>query len=456
MPNNYVLLDRIELNATAASVTFDNIPQSGYTDLKLVYSARTNVSSTSDHILMQFNNSTTSLTGKRLVGNGAAAASYSVTSGPAGQSSGNTSTANTFGSGEIYIPNYRGSTNKSWSADGVSENNATSAAAEINAGLWSNTAAITSIKLIQEVGTAFLANSTFSLYGLAQVGTTPAIAPKADGGNVIGTDGTYWYHAFLSNGTFTPQVGLSCQYLVIAGGASGGQANGGGGGGGAGGYRSSVTGESSGGGASAESPLSLIANTSYTVTVGAGGAKVGSGSTLVGNDGNDSTFATITSTKGGGGAADATPVGRSGGSGGGGAGSAGTNAGGAGTANQGRAGGSGSSDEATYRSYGGGGGASVAGANGSTSASTGANGGNGIASSITGSSVTRAGGGGGGQVTGGTGGTGGGGAGGNRVTDGGDGTINTGSGGGGNGKVSPNANNGAGGSGIVIIRYLVA
>jgi len=39
MPNNYVLLDRIELNADAASVTFDNIPQSGYTDLKLVVSA---------------------------------------------------------------------------------------------------------------------------------------------------------------------------------------------------------------------------------------------------------------------------------------------------------------------------------------------------------------------------------------------------------------------------------
>jgi hypothetical protein len=37
---NYVLLERIELNASAASVTFANIPQTGYTDLKVVLSAR--------------------------------------------------------------------------------------------------------------------------------------------------------------------------------------------------------------------------------------------------------------------------------------------------------------------------------------------------------------------------------------------------------------------------------
>ncbi len=39
MPANYVLLERIELNASAASITFSNIPQSGYTDLKLIVSS---------------------------------------------------------------------------------------------------------------------------------------------------------------------------------------------------------------------------------------------------------------------------------------------------------------------------------------------------------------------------------------------------------------------------------
>ena len=78
---------------------------------------------------------------------------------------------------------------------------------------------------------------------------------------------------FKTDGTFTIPSRiplLDVQYLVIAGG--GGGAGGRGAGGGAGGYRSSVTSESSGGGASAESALTVVPNTNYTVTVGAGGA----------------------------------------------------------------------------------------------------------------------------------------------------------------------------------------
>jgi hypothetical protein len=444
MPSeNYILLERTELNASAASVTFANIPQTGYTDLKIVYSARTNAGGTSDHILMQLNGSTTSLSGIRLVGNGAATASYSVSTGPAGQSNGSGSTANTFGSGEIYIPNYAGSTNKSWSADGVSENNATgvgSAAAEFNAGLWSNTAAITSIRLIQEIGTAFLAGSTFSLYGIAALGTTPAIAPKADGGNIIDYDGTYWIHTFLTSGTFTPQVGLTCDYLVIAGGGSGGKGlttntvptGDKTGGGGAGGYISSLT--ASGGGGAALSPIVVTSGTSYGITVGAGGSNT---SGVLGT-GSNSTFSTVTASGGGQGGnsqAGATSYsnGQPGGSGGGAAGYSGTRSGGTGTTNQGYAGGTGSSNEIDYRSHGGGGGAGAVGGNGNTS-SPGVDGagGAGLSNSITGSAVTR-------------------GVGGNGGNGGASGTANTGNGGGGN-----TGTPGAGGSGIVIIRYPAA
>jgi hypothetical protein len=75
-----------------------------------------------------------------------------------------------------------------------------------------------------------------------------------------------------------------------------------------------------------------------------------------------------------------------------------------------------------------------------------------LASSITGTSVTRGGGGGGGSsdggsVTPGSGGSGGGGAGGK--TSGTAGTVNTGGGGGG----TDGGTGGAGGSGIVIIKY---
>ena len=67
----------------------------------------------------------------------------------------------------------------------------------------------------------------------------------------------------------TGHLGLSVDYLVVAGGAAGGNGNNAGGGG-AGGLRSTVT--ATGGGGSLESPLTLAFNTSYTVTVGAGGA----------------------------------------------------------------------------------------------------------------------------------------------------------------------------------------
>lgn len=165
MANTYELINSVILTGSQSSIDFTVIP-STFTDLKVVYSARTNRSATSDHILMQLNGSTTSLTGKRLTGNGSAAQSYSTTSGAAGEATGDTATANTFGNAEIYIPNYAGSTNKSWSSDGVAETNAASVGMDLDAGLWSNTAAITSIKLIPEVGSLFLINSTAYLYGV--------------------------------------------------------------------------------------------------------------------------------------------------------------------------------------------------------------------------------------------------------------------------------------------------
>jgi Putative Ig domain len=165
---------------------------------------------------------------------------------------------------------------------------------------------------------------------------------------------------------------------------------------------------------------------------------------------------TITSIGGGYGGCYNGNEGGSGGSGGGagGRGSTGTSAGGSGTSGQGFAGGNGIHDADKYPG-GGGGGAGSAGASG-TSSSYG-NGGNGLASSITGSSVTRAGGGGGGGVaislSTGLGGSGGGGNGGksnvvhnSNAGAGGDGSINTGSGGGA-GDYGYGAGHGGGGAG---------
>jgi hypothetical protein len=455
MPANYVLLERIELNASAASVTFSNIPQSGYTDLKIVASARaTNTNVHYNQHLLTINGSTSSFSGKRLWGDGSSPASYPTTRN-SGLFNSNASTANTFANTEIYFTNYLSSNNKSFLVETAEENNATASYVEMIAGLWSNTAAINSITLTPEISGDYMQYSTFSLYGLAAVGTTPAIAPKASGGN-IQTDGTYWYHTFLSTGAFVPATGFSCDVLVVAGGGGAGRY----GGGGAGGYRTTVGG----------SALSVTAQ-NYTVTVGAGGAK--NYENTRGNSGTSSVFSTITSAGGGGGGSVGASVGTgiSGGSGGGG-GSDGNFDGGAGNTpstspSQGNNGGSGTANHPAY-SGGGGGGATAVG--GSASGFAGGNGGAGsnalsswASATSSGASGYYAGGGGGvGYNYPSAGGAGVGGAGGggtaSNIGDGSGtpnaGTANTGGGGGGGFRTDGTGTN-AGGSGIVIIRYAV-
>ena len=143
----------------ASSVTFSSIPQT-YTDLKLVISARDTATST-NYIELGVNGSTASFAGKRILGNGSSAGSSSFGNSYAVVET-NNQTANTFGSMEIYCPNYTSSNYKSFSVDTVTENNATAANMEMWAWLWSNTAAITSLT----VNINAMQYSTFYLYGI--------------------------------------------------------------------------------------------------------------------------------------------------------------------------------------------------------------------------------------------------------------------------------------------------
>ena len=243
----------------------------------------------------------------------------------------------------------------------------------------------------------------------------PQIAPGM-AVQLIKTGTNAWKATF---GTISNIIPL--QYLVIGGGGGGNSANGGGGG--AGGY---VTGSQT------------FTGGTIAVTVGAGGSVNVSGA-------NSSLGAIATATGGGRGGGDGGGgvTGGAGGSGGGGGGY-GPATGGSGTAGQGYNGGN------SGEGYGcaGGGGAGEAGPNGGLYTAT--RGGNGLASSITGTSVTRAGGGGGGNIFGApfAGGTGGGGAGGGSGSAAVSGTANTGSGGGGQAQTGTG---GSGGSGVVII-----
>ena len=435
MPNNYILLEKIVVgSAGASSVTFANIPQTGYTDLVVKASVKYSTASVG-LLYISFNGSSSSFTGLYLQGNGTSAASASLAR-YIGAINGSDYTANTFSNSEIYIPNYTSGSNKSFSSDSVTENNATPSYQNLNAGLWSNTSAINQVTLTPDTG-SFVANSTFYLYGVAKLGTTPTIAPKATGGDVIDTDGTYWYHIFRSSGTFTPAVALTTDYLVVAGGGGGGSYAGGGGG--AGGYRTA-------------NGYSLASGTNYTVTIGAGGA----GNTgLSGSNGSNSVFDSITSTGGGGGGGFAFGVnGLAGGSGGGASAPNANSATGGAASPSGQGSAGGSVSNSGVGAAAGGGGASAAGGSSTSSVVAGA-GGAGTASSISGTSVTYAGGGGGSAdpQSGGAGGAGGGGAGVTSSTAN-PGTANTGGGGG--GRWNPSAAGGTGGSGIVVVRYLVA
>ena len=103
--------------------------------------------------------------------------------------------------------------------------------------------------------------------------TTPTITHNADS---TGTDGDYTWYKYTSTGadTYTTNVTQDHDFLVIAGGGSGGTGNSAAGGGGAGGYRNSYASEATGGGGSNEAAVSLVGGTTYTITVGTGGATV--------------------------------------------------------------------------------------------------------------------------------------------------------------------------------------
>jgi hypothetical protein len=436
MTLNQALISETTLSTDSASVTIP-VP-SGYTDLRLVMSARVGSgSSWIGGVDLSFNGvRTTNL--RRLYA--AAGTVYSDTNVGGGQGEGGlvngvNSTAGTFSNIEIYIPNYSATGAKSYSIDGVVENNsANDALVSMFAGLNSTvTSAITSITL-STGGYSFMAGSSFTLYGISKLGVTPTQTPKATGGDIIKNDGTYWYHIFQSTGIFQPQTSVTCDYAVV-GGAGGGAVDWGGGGG-AGGWRTSIGG----------TPLSLTA-TNYTVTVGAGGIGGTRSNGANGGSGTASTLSTISAAGGGGGGSyNGTKNGLSGASGGGGSGTyGGDSAGTGGTGNtpstspaQGYNGGSGygPGDYGSNRYGGGGGGATAAGSN-ATSGTYGP-GGTGVTSSISGTSTTYA--------TGGDGCH-------SYSYSGVAGAVNSGAGGQGGGENVGGTN---GGSGIVIIRYAMA
>jgi hypothetical protein len=258
----------------------------------------------------------------------------------------------------------------------------------------------------------------------------------------------YRAHIFTAVGTdgLVVTAGGPVEYLVVGGGGGGGASKGnGGGGGGGGGVLTNGSGNK----------LLLAAGT-YTITVGKGGA---GGTTGFGANGDDSSITnvgwsvSVIAKGGGGGGGDTSLNGISGGSGGGADiwGTPGTNN----APGQGKDGGAGCNVDPKQAGGGGGGFGSTG---FSASETSGGNGGWGHTNTLAGYSLILAGGGGGGsrRTTIGTG-KDGGGNGGNKLGTPVVGTANTGGGGGGAGNEwTPSTwlSGAAGGSGIVIVRYV--
>jgi hypothetical protein len=292
---------------------------------------------------------------------------------------------------------------------------------------------------------------------------------SATGGTVT-ESGDFKIHTFTGPGTFTVTNGGSAagsntvSYTVVGGGGGGGGGSGLGGGGGAGGFREGKASTDSYSASPLNAPagLPVTGGSGYPIVVGGGGAGVSPQTR--GNPGVNSSFSTITSAGGGGGGGKTGSclTGLAGGSGGGGGENSGALGCGGGAGNtpsvsppQGQNGGTGYGNS-PGASAGGGGGAGAVGQTGQPT--SGGDGGAGVATSITGSPVTRAGGGGGSGYlrNPGSGGPGGGGSGSSNPVpaDATAGTANTGGGGGGGVLTStPEGNGAAGGSGIVVIRY---
>jgi len=444
MPTNtYVALSTYTVPSAVSSYTFTSIPQ-GYTDLVVVCNFITSAAQSVEarvgngSIDTGNNYSNTTLIGRS---NNTATStrrsnfSYFTFFEQSGASSG------------TWIMNFQDYSNTTTFKTMLGRNGQASSDVEASVQLWRSTSAINTLQLFAgQGGITFSAGSTFSLYGIAAEGTSPA--PKATGGSIY-SDSTYYYHVFPSTGVFTPTTSLTADILAVAGGGGGGDPRGGGGG---------------AGGVLLLSSQSLSA-ANYTCTVGAGGSASFSNR---GASGTNSTFQGLTAAVGGGGGGgDSNASGLSGGSGGG-EYSSGTP--GTGTVGQGNDGGS------TTQAYSGSGGGGASAVGGTSTSSAGGNGGigtvgysvwssaTGIGELVSGTYYLGGGGGGGfgppsGSGTAGVGGFGGGGTG--QVYNGTVATAgkpNTGGGGGGGGGVSGTSYGtpAAGGSGIIVVRYLKA
>jgi len=162
----YVAIAKTVLTGNQVTITFSSIP-STYTDLILLCSSRWDGAGYSGSDYRVNGSTTTDSSTELYVYDGTNSGSTRYTTRSQGAFSSGTDTSNTFGSTEIYIPNYAGSTYKVSSVTSVAENNSTTTGLYISltANLWSATTAMSSLNIVIGSGN-FVSGSRFDLYGI--------------------------------------------------------------------------------------------------------------------------------------------------------------------------------------------------------------------------------------------------------------------------------------------------
>lgn len=165
LPSTMTPIATQTLTASAATITFSNIPQ-GYTDLVIVTSLRGNGATTGDDTVITFNgDSGTNYSWTRMYGTGSVTGSSrnaTTTLIRMARHAGASSAAGTFSSDITHILNYSNTTTYKTTISRAND----SSLVETTTGLWRSTAAITSFSLGLMTSTTFESGSTVTLYGI--------------------------------------------------------------------------------------------------------------------------------------------------------------------------------------------------------------------------------------------------------------------------------------------------
>ena len=168
MANTFIAIQTVTVGSGgSAFMSFTSIPAT-YTDLMVKASIRNAYPDYGDQIRMKVNGvsaTDASFSQKVLRNNQGTIDSYSQAVNQLGYAPASTATASVFGSLDVYIPNYAGSTYKSISNDTVLEANTSQVLLTFSSNLWSNTAAIASLDIFTISGNC-VEFSTATLYGI--------------------------------------------------------------------------------------------------------------------------------------------------------------------------------------------------------------------------------------------------------------------------------------------------